>query len=716
MKNDLSEDIINTPSAQPSAQPSARPPARSIYINRELSWLAFNRRVLEQATAPEVPLFEQLRFVGIFTTNLDEFFMVRAGELTDRALIAGDASDDKTGMTAAEQLRALYASARPLYDYRDRVFAGVEARLSAAGIKRLDLRGMDGAELAPVKKYFKRELLPLLSPYLIDAKHPLPHFENKRMYIAAALKKDGRSFYGIVPVSDALESVYIADSGGGGVVYATVIDILLRFASQIFSKYTVSSRCAIRVTRSADIDVDDNFDDDNVGIEGVDYREYVRAKIKSRAKLAPVRVEHYGGGYAKSDKPAVYITERLKTPGELCFRSECPLDASFIRKLEPYATPAMLYPPRVPQPPRSLQCESRTFDSRTVTAVAEERDILLVYPYEQMGPYLRLLREAADDPGTVSIKITLYRLSAGSEVVALLRRAAENGCEVTAVVELKARFDEDNNIGWSKLLEEAGVHVIYGIDRLKVHSKITLITRRRDGKISGVAHIATGNYNENTARVYCDYGIITTNEEICADAAEFFRALTLGVTQSDYRRLLVAPESLKSGVLAKIGEQAKLADAGRPAYICLKMNGLTDKDIIDALADASRRGVSVDLIIRGVCCLRPAVFGETDNIRVVSIVGRYLEHGRVFIFGAGEPESGGCEVYIGSADLMTRNTTRRGEICTPVLDTSIAARLYKITRDQLRDNVKARWLFSNGEYEPLVTADPPFDSQLMGLN
>jgi polyphosphate kinase 1 len=690
-------------------------PSDNFYINRELSWLSFNRRVLEQATAPEVPLFERLRFVGIFSSNLDEFFMVRAGGLHDRSLIPGNLPDNKTGMTANEQLDSLYASAHILYEYRDRVFEGLEAQLTAAGIKRLDLHGMDAKSLSPIKKYFKHELLPLLSPYLIDPKHPFPHFENKRMYIAAALKKDERSFYGLVPISDALGVVYMQSEEDGTVVYVPVEDILMRFASQIFSKYTVTARCAVRVTRNADVEVDDNFSDENIDMESVDYREYVRVIIKNRSKLAPVRVEYRGAGYTKSDKPAQFVAERLKVPSSMFFRSETPLDLSFIKKLEPYATPAMLFPPRTPQPPRSLEG-----DMRQITTIACERDLLLVYPYEQMRPYLRLLQEAADDPETVSIKITLYRLSPESEIVAILCRAAENGREVTAVVELKARFDENNNICWSKRLEEAGVHVVYGIGGLKVHSKITLITRRCGREIKNVAHIATGNYNENTARLYCDYGIITTDPEICSDAAEFFRNLTLGVTQSDYKRLWIAPETLKPNIIAKIEEQAVIADSGKPAYICLKMNGLTDKEIIDALAGASKRGVQIDLIIRGVCCLRPAVPDITDNIRVVSIVGRYLEHGRIYIFGAGDPshpdEVGDRELYIGSADLMTRNTTRRIEICVPILDLEIAARLFKITRDQLRDNVKARWLFSNGEYERPITADQPFDAQTMGEN
>lgn len=687
----------------------------NIYINRELSWLNFNRRVLEQAIADEVPLFERLRFVGIFTTNLDEFFMVRAGGLHDRSLIPDAPPDNKTGMTAAEQLKAIYDAAKALYGCRDRVFSSLETQLAAAGMRRIDLHSADFATLTPVKKYFKRELMPLLSPYLIGPKHPLPHLENKRMYIAASLKRDGRTFYGIVPVSDALGTIYIRELEGGGIEYAPVEDILLRFASQIFSKYTVSSRCIVRVTRNADVEVDDNFSDENVDMDSVDYREYVRVIIKNRAKLAPVRIEHRGAGYAKSGKPAAYIAQRLKVAPCMCFESEMPLDAAFIRKLEPYARPGMLYPPRPPQPPRSIDG-----DRRPISAIAAERDILLVYPYEQMDPYLRLLREAADDPDTVSIKITLYRLSPESQVVSILCHAAENGREVTAVVELKARFDEDKNISWSKRLEDSGVHVIYGIGGLKVHSKITLITSRRHGRTESVAHIATGNYNEHTARLYVDYGIITSNPEICAEAVEFFRCLSLGITQSDYRRLWVAPETLKPNVLAKIEEQAKLADAGKPAYICLKMNGLTDKDIIDALAGASRRGVKIDLIVRGICCLRPGVPGSTDNIRVVSIVGRYLEHGRIFIFGAGDPgqpdELGDREVYIGSADLMTRNTTRRIEICMPVLDRRISARLFKITRDQLCDNVKARWLFSNGDYERLITMDPPFDSQVMGEN
>lgn len=686
----------------------------NIYINRELSWLNFNLRVLEQATASEVPLFERLRFIGIFSNNLDEFFMVRVGGLRDRSLIPDSPPDSKTGMTASEQLDLIYRATRALYVCRDRIFTEMEEKLARAGIRRLDLHAADPSTLAPVKKYFRHELLPLLSPYVIDPKHPLPHLENRRMYIAASLKRDGRSYYGIVPVSDALGTVYIRRTGDG-IEYAPVEDILLRFASQIFSKYTVSSRCIVRITRNADVEVDDNFSDENVDMDSVDYREYVRVIIKNRAKLSPVRLDHRGGGYAKSRKPVKYIAQRLKIEDDMCFESLTPLDGAFIRKLERHARPDMLYTPRPPKLPRSLEG-----DSRPISEIARERDILLVYPYERMDPYLQLLREAADDPHTVSIKITLYRLSAESQVVATLCRAAENGREVTAVVELKARFDENNNISWSKRLEESGVHVVYGIGGLKVHSKITLITRRREGRTESIAHIGTGNYNESTARQYVDYGIITSDSEICADAAEFFRCITLGITQTECRRLWIAPETLKPSVLSKIKEQAELADKGLPAYICMKMNGLTDKDIIDALADASRRGVSVDLIVRGICCLRPGVPDRTENIRVVSIVGRYLEHGRIYIFGAGDPnapdELGDREVYIGSADLMTRNTTRRVEICTPVLDRKIAARLFKITREQLRDNVKSRWLFSSGRYERPITDKPPFDSQIMGEN
>jgi len=673
------------------------------YINRELSWLKFNKRVLEQSQASAVPDFEQLKFISIFTSNFDEFFMVRAGSMYDRSLLANGVPDNKTGMSPAEQLAAIYRNAKPLYRLRDVYFANVREKLFARGLCHKRISELSQPESRYLKQQFKREILPALSPQIIDAKHPFPHLENKRLYIFVSFKSE-KTGYGIIGIPSALNRVIILPSENETLSYVLLEDVILKYIGDIFKAYTVSARLLVRVTRNADVEVEDNFSDDDI-----DYRDYVKLIIKKREKLTPIRLEVYYGSHRHSEKLLCYIREKLKLGSEAAYISDTPLDMSYVYSIENTAVlkfehnSEMFYTPLIPQYYRNFNPLGK------ITEAAKEKDIFLSYPYYSMKPYIKLLEEAADDPETLSIKITLYRLSNNSEVINLLCRAAENGKDVTAVVELKARFDENNNINWSKRLEEAGCNVIYGIAGLKIHSKITLITRRENDQIKLVTHIGTGNYNEKTAKIYTDVGIITTNEGICADAVAFFNNITLGIGSEKYKHLLVAPTSLKSGILKLIAEQT---EKGANGYIRLKMNSMTDKEIMDALINASKNGVKTDLIIRGICCLQPGVPGLSENIHVYSIVGRFLEHSRIFIFGKDHSR----KVYIGSADMMTRNTTRRIEIIAPIYDRSIADELCSMTDKMLFDNVKRSMLCSNGEYEYIITDQKPFDSQLYFYN
>jgi polyphosphate kinase 1 len=665
----------------------------SYYINRELSWLKFNKRVLEQAASNTVPAFEKLKFVSIFSSNLDEFFMVRVGSMLDRSLIGDNLPDDKTGMTASEQLALMYEHTRPLYKQYNKHFKNVCDELKLNGVTRLDIKNLTPEQTKFVKQYFKKEIQPLISPQIIDTKHPFPHLENKRLYVLLSLKKNSKSYYGIIPITQIFQRILFVD-GDGLLSYVLIEDIIMKYAGTIFKQYTISARAVAKITRNADIEVEDNFSDDDI-----DYRDYVKIIVKKREKLMPTRMEIYTGSYSRSAKMIRYFMERLKLTVTQCYNSDAPLDMSYVFTLEDKLAPLVKRDNRLlyrPLTPRNLQFSS------SVTEAAYKQDIFLSYPYYSMKPYLRLLDEAANDSDTVSIKITLYRLSRNSEVIRLLCLAAENGKSVTVIVELKARFDETNNINWSRQLEEAGCHVIYGLESLKVHSKITLITRKTDDKISHITHIATGNYNEKTALLYTDLGIITTNSRICNDAVNFFNNMTLGNSDTDdYEALIVSPVSLKQTVIELIRNEK--------SYIFMKMNGLTDKNIIDELVKASQSGVKIDLVVRGVCCLQSGIEGVSDNICIRSIVGRFLEHSRIAIFGD-DPET--RKVYIGSADLMTRNTMRRVEIWVPVFDKKIADTISGMAEITLADNVKASILCSDSTYERIINSNPPLDSQI----
>lgn len=685
---------------------------RNICIGREVSWLSFNERVLLQADAEEVPLLERMRFLAIFTSNLDEFFMVRAGCLHDRALLGDVPTDNKTGMTAAEQLKSLYSEARRLYTLRDKIAARLDRTLADAGIVHCEFPSLSKEEKKTVRRFFKKELAPIVTPYIIDQKHPFPHLEGKVPHILLSLRaQDERSVCGIVPVPKEAQPL-LALSSENGLRYITTIEILHHFADELFKRFDVKSKVTVKITRNADMEIADNFSDDP-GHEH-DYMEYLKILLKKREKLCAVRLEYLS--YPKSHSERVgdpsraveFLCRRLGLAEEGVYRSYSPISYSFASHLIKAASqqlPDGVYTPIPPKP-------AATGD---LFELLKERDILLAYPYHSIRTYLDFLRRAVFDEAVESIRITLYRLSEHSEIVSLLRTAAEMGKAVTAVVELKARFDEENNINWAQLLEESGCHVIYGMSGLKVHSKVTLVDRKNGVGYERFAHIATGNYNEQTAKQYTDLGILTSNRQITEDASELFRSLAAGTLSSNYKCLLVSPTTLKPRILAEISRERDRALCGHSAYICMKMNSMTDKDIIDALSEASSAGVEIDLIIRGICCLRAGVEGKTDNIRVISIVGRYLEHSRVFIFGTADGRIGTepPRVYIGSADMMTRNTCRRIEVITPILDTVVAERLVNICRTELSDNVKASQMLPDGTYKKIEPTEKKVDSQIV---
>lgn len=684
---------------------------REIYIGREMSWLSFNERVLLQADADEVPILERLRFLAIFTSNLDEFFMVRAGCLHDRALLPDVPSDNKTGLSAAEQLHELYAEARRLYVMRDDIAERLTAKLKAVGVVHRAYCELSKDEKKSARQFFKKELAPLATPYIIDSKHPFPHLEGKVPHILLTLRTgDDKPLFGIIPMpKDAPTLLDFTEEGG--IKYITAVELLYHFADELFSKYDVKSKVTVKITRNADIEIADNFSDDPD--HELDYKAYLKILLKKREKLGAVRLEYLSlpkGDPEKSGDPArslEFLSRRLGVTGEQVYRSRSPLSYGFASTLIKAA--ALTLPDGVYR-----QIQPKIKASGDILSLIRERDILLAYPYHSIRTYLDFLRCAVYDESVHAIRITLYRLSAHSEIISLLRTAAELGKSVTAVVELKARFDEENNIHWAQLLEEAGAHVIYGMNGLKVHSKVTLVTRKVGDEYESFAHIATGNYNEQTAKQYTDLGILTSNKAITEDAAELFRSLTVGVPSEDYKCLLVSPTTLKPRILAEIERERDRALSGHRSYICMKMNSMTDKDIIAALAEASRAGVRIDLIIRGICCLRAGVPGETDNIRVISIVGRYLEHSRIFIFGSDDGSIGSelPRVYIGSADMMTRNTCRRIEVITPICDSAIAEQLISLCRAELSDNVKASIMSPDGSYKKIESLGAPRDSQI----
>ena len=647
--------------------------------NRELSWLTFNERVLEEARDPSNPLAERLKFVSIFTSNLDEFFMIRVGSLYDMAVMGDDQVDSRTGLLPSQQLEAIYRRAVLLMEQRDQVYAQLQTQLQAYGVCEVSPGQLAGKDKDFLKTYFKTQLLPILSPQIVDINHPFPHLQNKSVYVVARLHGKDRSLFGIVPVPpSAPDVVYLP---GEGLRYVRTEQLLLDNLKRVFDPYGVAEKNCVCVTRNADIaPQDEGFDVDD------DFRCQMQKLLHKRKRMAVVRLECAA---PLSEALSAFLCKRCHVAPAQIFLSRAPMRMGFVhpmlKKLPEPLHSALLYPPFSPQTPPKPKRE-------TYLHLVQRRDLLLSYPFESMEPFLRLIREAASDPSVLSIQITIYRLAQKARLVEYLCAAAENGKEVTAVIELRARFDEQNNIDWSERLEDAGCRVIYGFSDYKIHSKVCLITLKGKSGIQYVTQIGTGNYNEKTSEQYTDLSLITADQGIGRDAAEFFKNMAVGNLEGSYHNLLVSPSNLKQIILLLIGEETARGSHGR---IIMKMNSLTDYDVMEKLAEASRAGVRVDLIIRGICCLRPGVPGHTEHISVTSVVGRFLEHSRIYSFGSGENQ----RLFLGSADMMTRNTQRRVEVICPVYATHTKARLNHILDILLRDTVKARALDSEGSYQ-----------------
>ena len=651
------------------------------YQNRELSWLKFNERVLEEAEDQSIPLCERLSFLSIYQSNLDEFFMVRIGSLHDMMLLKEEERENKTNMTAREQIAALLQRIHVLADRRDQAYEDVMVQVAEQGSRLIRFASLSEEEAKYLERYFVGEIQPLLSTIIVGRKQPFPFLRNRGIYAVAVLETKGeKEKIAIIPCgSDAFERLIAIPSRPGSFMLAE--DLILHFLPKVFKKYRIIEKSLIRVTRNADIDADSIYDED------LNYRDHMAEVVKLRRKLCPVRLEMTR---ELNGRIIERLCQVLGLKEEQVFLTGAPMDLSFLSQIQDSLRrkPELFFRKRVPQ--RSAMIRY----GEPVIPQILEKDILLSYPYESIKPFLSMLHEAAFDPKVVSIRMTLYRLAKDSKVVEALVEAAENGKQVDVLVELKARFDEENNIEWSRRLEDAGCHVIYGLDGLKVHSKLCLITRKEEGRIEYITQIGTGNYNEKTARLYTDLSLMTANPKIGREAAQVFQALSLGDVVEKTEHLLVAPRCLQNRILEMIDEEIREAKEGREAYIGVKINSLTDKKIIDKLIEASEAGVKIDMVIRGINCVQTGIPGKTDHIRVISIVGRYLEHSRIYIFGCGERE----KIYIASADFMTRNTLRRVEVGVPVYDPALKDRIRRMFRIMLRDNVKARVQMPDGNY------------------
>lgn len=660
--------------------------------NRELSWLKFNQRVLEEAQDPDVPLLERMKFVAIFTSNLDEFFMIRVGSLYDMASLKEMELDRRSKMTPKEQLERIYEAVEPLYKERDKTYSEIKKRLSPYGICGLSFKELQDPEKKYVKKYFKEQILPVLSPQIVDRNHPFPHLLNKEIYVIASLKRGNQKLFGLVPVPTYLSEILLLP--GHDIRYIRMEKILMEYLEIIFDKYEVSDKNYICVTRNGDVSPDDEALDINE-----DFRNLMKKTLSKRRKMAVVRLETANPLTENMER---YFCDRFCITPKQIFRTKMPMKLSYIfsvaEKVPEHMRRTLIYEPFVPQ--KSAMVDEETSMIRQI----RKKDILLSYPYESMEPFLKLLKEASTDPSVVTIKITIYRLSKKARLVEYLCAAAENGKEVTVLIELRARFDEQNNIDWSERLEDAGCRVIYGFENYKVHSKICLITCKTRNGYQYITQIGTGNYNEKTAAMYTDVCLMTADREIGQDGATFFQNMCMGNLGGSYRHLLVSPYSLKKKVLELIEEETRKGENGR---IIMKMNSVTDVDFIEQISRASRAGVEVDLLVRGICCIRPGVEGYTDHVHVTSIVGRFLEHPRIFSFGRGSAQ----KLYIGSADMMTRNTEKRVEVGCPVYDEDLRARLNHMLQVMLEDNVKARVLDAAGTYLKKGQGEPFVDAQ-----
>ena len=666
----------------------------NMYMNRELSWLKFNERVLEEAENPSVPLCERLTFMSIYQTNMDEFFMVRVGSLFDQTLLQKEIRENKTGMTSQEQVDAILKQTRKTDCRKEAVYDELMECIAKEGIQILRFQDIDSEGCKYLEKYFDSEIAPLISPTVVGRRQPFPFLRNKEIYAVVVLEtKNKKERIGLIPCTGSVFGRMVNIPGMQG-SYILTEELILHFVSKIFKGYKIKSKSLMRVTRNADIDSDALYDED------LDYREFMVGIIKQRKKLAPIRLElsREMDSYGIS-----LLCDYLELGKNHVFKTSTPLDLSFVFQIQDLLRKEtkLFFPKRTSQKSDQFQ------EGRSIIEQIKEEDKLLSYPYESIRPFLHLLNEAAEDKDVVSIKMTLYRVAKQSKVVEALIEAAENGKEVVVLVELRARFDEENNIEWSRRLENAGCQVIYGLDGYKVHSKLCLITRKTDKQIEYITQIGTGNYNEKTSRLYTDLSLMTSNVDIGIEASNVFQALAKGEVIEKSEHLLVAPKCLQNKVLEMLDEEIAHAKSGEEAYAGFKLNSLTDKKIIDKLIEASSAGVKIDMIIRGICCLIPGIEGKTDNIRIISIVGRFLEHSRIYIFGSGDRR----KYYIASADFMTRNTVRRVEVAAPVYAEHLKEELQNMFDIMLNDNQKARQLYPDGTYRRVENDQKPLNSQ-----
>lgn len=652
--------------------------------NRELSWLQFNARVLAEAEDENVPLLERFKFLAIFTSNLDEFFMIRVGSLCDMAAVDKEHTDSKSGLTAKEQLHLIYKAVEPLYARRDAAFYDVDSKLSAIGLRRLTMDSLAPDEQKYIKRYFKDIIAPVLSPQIVDSHHPFPHLEGKVLHIAALLSHKKTERLGLLPVPASLPPVVFLPETPSR--YILTEDILLAYADHVFEMYDVLEKTVLCVTRNADIQVDD----ETFGVEGGDFRKKMEKLLRQRRRMAVVRVEI---NRPISDHFKEHFRSRFEVSDAQIFLSRtAPLKLGYAFSLGehlPEKKRAFLSDaPFTPQQPAMLSA------GQSLLKAALQRDILLSYPYESMEPFLQMIREAANDPAVLAIRITIYRLASKAKLVEYLCAAAENGKDVTALIELRARFDEQNNIDYATMLEEAGCTVIYGLSDYKIHAKLCLITRKVHNQIQYITQVGTGNYNEKTSELYTDLSFISTDPKMGEDATRVFQALCVGEVVESTERLWVAPNCFESNVLRYIQEQIDLARSGGEGYVFIKVNSLNDMEIMEKLIEASQAGVKVEMVIRGICCLCPGIPGYTDNIRIKSIVGRYLEHSRIFIFGTGEQQ----RIFMGSGDLLNRNTRRRVEVFAEVRDGDPRREILHLVDAIRMDNQNSWEMLSDGSY------------------
>ena len=668
----------------------------SYMMNRELSWLKFNERVLNEAGNPRVPLAERLTFASIYQSNLDEFYSVRVGTLMDQMVEDETVHDNKTDMTSEEQVKEILKATRLLDKKKDLIYEQLMGELEPEGIRIINFNRLSQEEGKLLEKYFEHEIAPYLSATIVSKQQPFPFLKNKDIYAVAWLQSKGKKRrIAIIPCSNNVFKRLIDIPTRKG-TFMLSEELILHFLPQMFKNYEVVQKSLLRVTRNADIDTETIYDED------MGYREAMEQLIRQRKRMNPVRVEIS----RDLDKKLINsLCKHLSVEKSHVFLSMVPLDMSFVFAIQNYLKEThkdnLFYERRTPRMSTSID------EKFPMMIQIEQKDVLLSYPYESIKPFITLLNEAAKDENVVSIKMTLYRLANKSQIVDALVEACENGKEVVVLVELRARFDEESNINYSKILEEAGCRVIYGLSGYKVHSKLCQISRKTDNGISYITQIGTGNYNEKTSAMYTDLSLITANQEIGKEVAEIFAALLRGEVIEESEHLLVAPKCLQNKILDMIDDEIKHVRKGDEGYIGIKINSLTDKDIIEKLVDASKAGVKIEMIVRGICCLIPGIKGVTDNITVISIVGRFLEHSRIYRFGTKERE----KVYIGSADYMTRNTLRRVEVATPIYDDEIRERIDSMFEIMMKDDEKGKILNKKGLYEDRQINECKLNSQ-----